>query len=82
MSGFPLAFPPPAGDTQPGGGGHRDAADLARLVSIGKPAVRVRCDLVETAGSPTVEEVLKPVLIPLRAPGADIRSRHCTPPRK
>jgi hypothetical protein len=44
-------------------------ADLAQLVSIGKPAVRVRYDLVETAGSPTVEEVLKPVLIPLRAPG-------------
>ncbi len=36
--------------------------DLARLVTIGKPAVRVRYDLVEAAGSPTVEEVLGPVL--------------------
>jgi predicted GTPase len=43
--------------------------DLARLVTIGRPAVRVRYDLVETAGSPTVEEVLKPVLSPLGAPG-------------
>jgi predicted GTPase len=38
--------------------------DLARLVTIGKPAVRVRYDLVEAAGSPTVEEVLRPVLAP------------------
>ena len=36
--------------------------DLARLVTIGKPAVRVRYDLVEAEGSPTVPEVLKPVL--------------------
>ena len=36
--------------------------DLARLVTIGKPAVQVRYDLVEAAGSPTVEEVLAPVL--------------------
>jgi hypothetical protein len=38
--------------------------DLARLVTIGKPTVRVRYDLVEAEGSPTVQEVLMPVLGP------------------
>lgn len=36
--------------------------DLARLVTINKPAVRVRYDLVEAGGSPTVDDVLKPLL--------------------
>jgi predicted GTPase len=36
--------------------------DLARLITINKPALRVRYDLVEVEGSPTVEDVLKPVL--------------------
>ena len=42
--------------------------DLARLVTIGKPAVRVHYDLVEAEGSPTVKEVLKPVLAPVTPP--------------
>jgi predicted GTPase len=36
--------------------------DLARLITINKPALRVRYNLVETNGSPTLEEVLKPAL--------------------
>ncbi len=36
--------------------------DLRRLVRIDKPAVRVRYDLVEAEGSPTIADVLKPVL--------------------
>ncbi|MGO8960078.1 MAG: cyclic 2,3-diphosphoglycerate synthase [Streptosporangiaceae bacterium] len=36
--------------------------DLARLITIGKPVLRVRYDLVETEGSPTIEDVLKPIL--------------------
>ena len=36
--------------------------DLARLVSIRKPFVRVRYDLVEAEGSVTVDEILQPVL--------------------
>jgi predicted GTPase len=36
--------------------------DLASLVRIGKPAIRVRYDLVEAEGSPTIDDVLKPVL--------------------
>jgi predicted GTPase len=36
--------------------------DLARLITIGKPTLRVRYDLVETEGSPTIEDVLKPIL--------------------
>ena len=36
--------------------------DLGRLVRIGKPAVRVRYDLAEAEGSPTVRDVLKPVI--------------------
>jgi predicted GTPase len=36
--------------------------DLRALVTIDKPAVRVRYDLVEAEGSPTVADVLKPVL--------------------
>jgi predicted GTPase len=36
--------------------------DLARLISIGKPALRVSYDLAEAEGSVTVEDVLKPVL--------------------
>jgi predicted GTPase len=36
--------------------------DLARLVSIRKPAVRVRYDLVEAEGSVTVDDILQPVL--------------------
>ena len=36
--------------------------DLARLITIAKPAVRARYDLVEEPGSPTVADVLKPVL--------------------
>lgn len=42
--------------------------DLARLISIGKPALRVRYDLAEDSGSVTVEEVLKPVLAASRLP--------------
>jgi predicted GTPase len=38
--------------------------DLGRLIHIRKPAVRVRYDLVEAEGSPTVEDVLKPILAP------------------
>ena len=36
--------------------------DLRRLVRIDKPAVRVRYDLVEAEGSPTIADVLKPLL--------------------
>ena len=36
--------------------------DLARIITIAKPALRVRYDLVEAAGSPTVEETLMPLL--------------------
>jgi predicted GTPase len=38
--------------------------DLARLVTIRKPAVRVRYELVEAEGSPTVAEVIKRILVP------------------
>lgn len=38
--------------------------DLARLVSINKPALRVRYGLAETEGSPTVSDILKPILSP------------------
>lgn len=36
--------------------------DLARLITIGKPVLRVRYDLVEAEGSPTIEDVLRPIL--------------------
>ena len=36
--------------------------DLARLITIGKPVLRVRYDLVEAEGSPTIEDVLSPIL--------------------
>jgi predicted GTPase len=36
--------------------------DLARLITISKPALRVRYDLAEAAGSPTIEDALKPLL--------------------
>ncbi len=36
--------------------------DLARLITISKPALRVRYDLVEAGGSPTIQDVLKPLL--------------------
>ena len=36
--------------------------DLRRLIDISKPAVRVRYDLVEIEGSPTVRDALAPVL--------------------
>jgi predicted GTPase len=36
--------------------------DLARLITINKPALRVRYDLAEAAGSPTIEDALKAVL--------------------
>jgi len=36
--------------------------DLARLITISKPALRVHYKLVEAGGSPTLEDVLKPVL--------------------
>jgi len=36
--------------------------DLTRLITINKPALRVRYNLVETNGSPTLEDVLKPTL--------------------
>lgn len=36
--------------------------DLARLIRIDKPALRVRYDLAEVEGSPTIGDVLKPVL--------------------
>jgi predicted GTPase len=36
--------------------------DLARLITINKPALRVRYNLVETDGSPTLEDALKPVI--------------------
>ena len=38
--------------------------DLASLITIDKPAVRVRYDLVEAEGSPTIDDVLKPILDP------------------
>lgn len=36
--------------------------DLASLITIDKPAVRVRYDLIEAEGSPTIEDVLKPII--------------------
>ena len=36
--------------------------DLRALVTISKPAVRVTYELEETEGSPTIEDVLKPIL--------------------
>ncbi len=36
--------------------------DLRKVVEISKPAVRVRYDLEVIPGSPTLAEVLKPVL--------------------
>jgi predicted GTPase len=36
--------------------------DLARLITIGKPALRVRYDLAETADSPGIDDVLAPIL--------------------
>jgi predicted GTPase len=36
--------------------------DLARLITIGKPVLRVRYDLAEAEGSPTIEDVLRPIL--------------------
>jgi predicted GTPase len=36
--------------------------DLRHLIDIRKPAVRVRYDLVEAEGSPTIADALKPVL--------------------
>jgi predicted GTPase len=36
--------------------------DLRTLVNIEKPAVRVFYDLEEAPGSPTIEDVLSPVL--------------------
>lgn len=36
--------------------------DLARLITISRSALRVRYNLVETSGSPTLDEVLKPAL--------------------
>jgi predicted GTPase len=36
--------------------------DLARLIKIGQPTMRVRYDLAETEGSPTIGDVLKPIL--------------------
>jgi len=42
--------------------------DLARLVTISKPAVRVRYALAEIEGSPTVGDVLKPVISRLSSP--------------
>lgn len=36
--------------------------DLARLITISKPALRVRYDLVEAGGSPMIQDVLKPLL--------------------
>ena len=36
--------------------------DLARLITIGKPSVRVRYELAEADGSATIEDVLKPML--------------------
>jgi len=40
--------------------------DLARLLDISKPALRVRYDLVEAGGSPTIQDVLRPLLDKLR----------------
>jgi predicted GTPase len=50
--------------------------NLARLVSISKPALRVRYDLAEAEGSPTVGDVLKPVL----SPGTSPTHRGTAPP--
>ncbi|MGE5286186.1 MAG: cyclic 2,3-diphosphoglycerate synthase [Micromonosporaceae bacterium] len=36
--------------------------DLARLITISKPAVRVRYDLAEAQGSPTIEDAVKTVV--------------------
>jgi predicted GTPase len=36
--------------------------DLRRLIDITKPAVRVRYELEEVEGSPTVRDALRPVL--------------------
>lgn len=36
--------------------------DLARLITISKPALRVRYDLAEAGRSPTIADVLKPLL--------------------
>jgi predicted GTPase len=36
--------------------------DLRRLIDISKPAVRVRYELEEVQGSPTVRDALAPVL--------------------
>ncbi|HZD18672.1 MAG TPA: GTPase, partial [Actinomycetota bacterium] len=36
--------------------------DLRRVIDIGKPAVRVRYDLEIRPGSPTLADVLEPVL--------------------
>jgi predicted GTPase len=36
--------------------------DLRRLIHITKPAVRVRYELEEIEGSPTVRDALRPVL--------------------
>jgi predicted GTPase len=36
--------------------------DLAQLITIGKPAVRVHYDLAEAEGSATIDDVLKPLL--------------------
>ena len=45
--------------------------DLARLITINKPALRVRYNLAEASGSPTLDDVLKPTL----AAAASRRSR-------
>ncbi len=36
--------------------------DLARIIAISKPALRVRYNLAEVEGSPAVDDVLKPIL--------------------
>ena len=38
--------------------------DLARLIAISKPTLRVRYNLAEVEGSPAVDDVLKPILFP------------------
>ena len=52
--------------------------DLARLITISKPALRVRYNLVEASGSPMLEDVLKPTLATARA-GRDSQTRHPAP---
>lgn len=47
--------------------------DLARLITISKPALRVGYDLVEASGSPTIADVLKTVLDAV--PGGHVRER-------